>query len=483
MPGWSLGPDLPRTQSNDADGARKTNPSRKRKRANKDINSENVADLWEQHIERRQPAVQVDNRAGGKAKSNDDGKKPRRSENEAKIAPAASEDEVRKSRKTRKPSSKGGLGGSTGKMTAVKDDGQKRASIEAAVSDAPLSKLTPLQSAMRLKLLGARFRHLNESLYTTPSAEASNLFAINPTFFEEYQTGFRQQVSTWPENPVDQFVRQIKQRSKVKPPKKANRFNRKQQKEQEEPSIPSEPERLALPRTGGVCRVADIGCGDARLAKEVKNLSDKARVEVSSFDLFSSEPIVIKADAAHLPVPSDSMDVGVLCLALMGTNWIDFIEEAWRVLHWKGELWIAEIKSRFGRSKPKVVDHSVGKKRKTGKAEAQKQQRQDDENATEKLIAEVDGSNARDESTDVSAFVTILKKRGFVLQHDQAVDLTNKMFVKMKFVKALSPMKGKHADQSADHSKSKAWRELLRESDGDDVDEAAALKPCLYKSR
>ncbi|RJE16810.1 rRNA processing protein Rrp8 [Aspergillus sclerotialis] len=35
----------------------------------------------------------------------------------------------------------------------------------------------------------------------------------------------------------------------------------------------------------------------------------------------------------------------------MGTNWVSFVEEAWRVLRGdgKGECWVSEVKSRFGR--------------------------------------------------------------------------------------------------------------------------------------
>ena len=42
-----------------------------------------------------------------------------------------------------------------------------------------------------------------------------------------------------------------------------------------------------------------------------------------------------------------SVDVVVFCLALMGTNYGDFIAEALRVLRRKGRLWIAEVRSRF----------------------------------------------------------------------------------------------------------------------------------------
>ena len=52
------------------------------------------------------------------------------------------------------------------------------------------AKLTPMQAAMRQKLISARFRHLNETLYTAPSADALQLFDANPEMFEDYHAGF-----------------------------------------------------------------------------------------------------------------------------------------------------------------------------------------------------------------------------------------------------------------------------------------------------
>ncbi|KAL9061573.1 MAG: hypothetical protein Q9162_000105 [Coniocarpon cinnabarinum] len=330
---------------------------------------------------------------------------------------------------------------------------------DAAVAPAPTLKLTPLQSAMRAKLMGSRFRYLNESLYTKPSAESLDMFKENPNFFDEYHAGFRQQVSSWPENPVDSFFSEFERRGRTGDTGAGIR---------------------PLPRTAGRCRVADLGCGDASLAKKVKSISKACRIQVDSYDLHSSEPSVIKADIASLPTESDSVNVALLCLALMGTNWIDFIEEAWRILHWKGELWIAEIKSRFSRTQRRPPDHSVGKKRKPNKAEQKQQKQLSEQKEAEQTIAEMDSNAQTTEKTDVSGFVSVLEKRGFGLADENAVDLGNKMFVRLKFVKNRPPLKGKLAGQGA---KKKNWREMLREGEEDGIDEAAMLQPCLYKLR
>ena len=48
-----------------------------------------------------------------------------------------------------------------------------------------------------------------------------------------------------------------------------------------------------------------------------------------------------------MPLESESIDVAIFCLSLMGVNWHEFIKEAYRVLRCKGKLLIAEVKSRL----------------------------------------------------------------------------------------------------------------------------------------
>lgn len=336
--------------------------------------------------------------------------------------------------------------------------------------------LTPLQKKMRQKLMGAHFRHLNESLYTSDSSAARRLFDSNATFFEEYHAGFRQQVSSWPQNPVDGFVEELTRRSK--PARHARMSNKAQD------AGPMSVDAPSLPRTRGHCRIADLGCGDGSLCEQVSRLSRKARLEVLSYDLQSSRPWVQKADIADLPLESDSVNITILCLALMGTNWIKFIEEAYRILHWRGELWVAEIKSRY----TKGVTHQQNehpkdkmKKLKT-KTMQQKQRREEDEAETQALVDGLDGSSQADK-TDISGFVQVLRRRGFALDGDGAVDVTNKMFVKLRFVKALRPSKGKHSGTIPGAVTGKAWDAQFQREKVTDEEEAAVLKPCLYKTR
>jgi ribosomal RNA-processing protein 8 len=104
----------------------------------------------------------------------------------------------------------------------------------------------------------------------------------------QYHRGFARQVELWPENPVDIFIAQLKE----------------------------------LPKT---LTVADMGCGDAKIAQNVEQ-------KVHSFDLAAPNKWVTACDVSKVPLGPKSVDVVIFCLALMGTNLVDFINEAHRIL-------------------------------------------------------------------------------------------------------------------------------------------------------
>ncbi|KAI7892481.1 methyltransferase-domain-containing protein [Mucor mucedo] len=164
--------------------------------------------------------------------------------------------------------------------------------------------LTPLQRKMKEKLSGARFRWLNEQLYTTPGQHSFDLFQEKPELFDQYHEGFRHQVESWPVNPVDVIIDQLK----------------------------------SLPKG---TLIADLGCGDAMIAQSL------TKQTVLSFDLIAKNDLVTACDITKLPLEANSIDVAVFSLSLMGTNYLDFLKEAHRVLKIGGELKIAEVVSRF----------------------------------------------------------------------------------------------------------------------------------------
>ncbi|KIK65394.1 hypothetical protein GYMLUDRAFT_219386 [Collybiopsis luxurians FD-317 M1] len=186
--------------------------------------------------------------------------------------------------------------------------------------DRSSSGLTSMQKGMKQKLEGARFRLLNQTLYESSSEDAQRMMQDDSTVYADYHSGFRQQVQSWPTNPVEHYI-----------------------------------ERLSEYPAKTV--VADLGCGDAAIARV---LLPKG-ISVLSFDLVSNNPYVVAADiCGTLPLPGSEgtesstsdgeahiVDVVVFSLSLMSKNWPQSIREAWRILKPSGELKIAEVTSRF----------------------------------------------------------------------------------------------------------------------------------------
>jgi SAM-dependent methyltransferase len=140
------------------------------------------------------------------------------------------------------------------------------------------------------KLAGAKFRWINEKLYTISSQDALQLFKCNPDMFSNYHDGFDTQVKHWPQNPVDIFISRLRTKDKK-------------------------------------TVIADMGCGTAKMAKILSK-----EMNVHSFDLSAANDFVTIADIAHVPLEDNSADVVVFSLSLMGVNYMDFLIEAHRIL-------------------------------------------------------------------------------------------------------------------------------------------------------
>nr|XP_045605845.1 uncharacterized protein LOC123762992 [Procambarus clarkii] len=168
-----------------------------------------------------------------------------------------------------------------------------------------LSPAEALKQKMTDQLTAARFRMVNEALYTSSSAEAVRMFKNDHESFKTYHAGYQAQVRHWPVSPQDIIVKWL-----CKKPKE--------------------------------WVVADFGCGEAALALRVP------QQKVHSLDLVAVNSRVTACDMAHSPLQSAAVDVVVFCLSLMCTNIKDFILEANRVLKEGGVMKIAEVESRFG---------------------------------------------------------------------------------------------------------------------------------------
>lgn len=363
------------------------------------------------------------------------------------------------------------------------------------------AKLTPLQQRMAAKLTSARFRHLNQTLYTSPSDQAMQLFNDSPQAYTSYHAGFRAQVAVWPQNPVEGFIADIKTRGRFSNPsqKKMWRDQKKGKKQKEgnngDATTNGDPLRVVepLPRNRhGTCTIADLGCGDATLASSLAPLKKSLNISILSFDLAKGDSpnaqLITVTDITNLRpagVKDGDVDVAICCLSLMGTNWVDVVDEGARAVRGGGEFWVAEIKSRFARpgqvTKGKKGD-GIGKKKAKTKAETEGV----DEEPDDLVEVEEEGGKSVKDETDVSAFVDVFRKRGFNLKGEP--DMTNKMFVRMRFVKGLRPERVAENEKGGaakfgDGFKGKQRAKTKFVDDGEEVDEIRVLKPCVYKTR
>lgn len=160
--------------------------------------------------------------------------------------------------------------------------------------------LSSHQEKLKARLSGAKFRWLNEQLYTQTGREAFCQFQKDPQLFQDYHEGFQEQVKQWPENPLDVIIRDIEQ------------------------SMLSEEGQ-------GSFVISDMGCGEGRLALYFKERFPQ-RAVVHSFDLIATNAMVVACDMLRVPLAPNSMDVVVYCLSLMSTDWMKSLEEGLRIL-------------------------------------------------------------------------------------------------------------------------------------------------------
>jgi len=126
------------------------------------------------------------------------------------------------------------------------------------------------------------------------------LFKEDPSLFTTYHEGFRSQTTKWPSNPVDVILKFLKKYPKW--------------------------------------QVADLGCGDAKIAHSLP------AGKVHSFDLVSVNDKVVACDIAHVPLVDEAVDAVVLSLALMGTNYASFLKEANRIAKIRARILVAEVR-------------------------------------------------------------------------------------------------------------------------------------------
>ncbi|EAN31044.1 putative methyltransferase family protein [Theileria parva strain Muguga] len=160
---------------------------------------------------------------------------------------------------------------------------------------------------IRSRLSGSRFRCINEKLYKCKSDISFTMFNSDPKLYSAYHEGYRNQVLTWPYNPVDKVIQWLKQRQEL-------------------------------------VNIGDFGCGDALIAKTFTK-------KVYSYDLVATNEHVTACNIKRVPLETGVLDVVIFCLSLMGTDWPLFILEATRTTKIKGRLKIVEVTSRISNPK------------------------------------------------------------------------------------------------------------------------------------
>lgn len=144
------------------------------------------------------------------------------------------------------------------------------------------------------------FSLMNQRFNTSKSSTMHERLVKDPEEFYLYHTLYREARETWTEIPYKVFSEQLNKR----------------------------PDWI----------IGDFGCGEAELSKLIRN-------KVYSFDHVAINPSVIACDMANTGMKEEILDVAVFSLSLMGTNWQDYIKEAFRLLRNGGLLKIAETSS------------------------------------------------------------------------------------------------------------------------------------------
>lgn len=151
----------------------------------------------------------------------------------------------------------------------------------------------------RRKRILVELSEFNRRGKTTKSSTMNKEFTSNPDSWFRYHKLRRESMETWDEIPYEYIATKIKNKNHI---------------------------------------VIDFGCGENKM----QNLIPKNRV--ISFDHVAIDNNVITCDMKDISlyVKDESVDVTVFSLALWGTNFRDYIKEAYRVLNYGGIIHIAE---------------------------------------------------------------------------------------------------------------------------------------------
>jgi hypothetical protein len=153
---------------------------------------------------------------------------------------------------------------------------------------------------------------------TSTSEHMHNWFVNNPNEWKEYHKQREISKLKWDEDPVDVIANEINQRNDTNV-------------------------------------IADMGCGLAKLSTLIKEPN-----KVISIDHYSENKDVIQCDMKHTPLNDNETDITVFCLSLWGTNYLDYIKEAYRITSKRGFMYIVEPNDEFDFDKLKEDIKQIG---------------------------------------------------------------------------------------------------------------------------
>ena len=291
---------------------------------------------------------------------------------------------------------------------------------QSSSSSRAVSKKSKTTTKALEKLKGAKFRWLNETLYTSTGSSSFDLFTKDPHLFELYHEGFTSQVRKWPVNPVNVLA-----------------------------------DRISSKKNASELVVGDFGCGDAKLADElygvVKKIHSFDLVDPSAVGVGPKNPnvVVTSCNVAKTPLKNAVLDVGVFCLSLMGTDYYDFLLEANRTVKVGGIVYVVEVKSRFA---PHDRESDKGSFQTKASLKGLSGVPQSKVNVADRM------------KRGLADFAKEMKLFGF---RQTKRDTSNTMFVLFGFKKV----------ESIDKKTSKELKKKSRQV------KKTALEPCLYKLR
>jgi superfamily II DNA or RNA helicase len=147
---------------------------------------------------------------------------------------------------------------------------------------------------------------MNGAWATTNSATTHSRLVEDPAEWKAYHDLYRPARLQWPVVPAFEFAEWLNKRSRP-------------------------------------CAVADLGCGEMLLADRLTGGHT-----VHAFDHVAFDDRVIACDIAEVPLDDAAVDIAVLSLALLGKNHTDYVQEAHRILHVDGLLWLCEPTKQIG---------------------------------------------------------------------------------------------------------------------------------------